>query len=198
MTIGGYPVLGYGQGIRHLQIDRYNGQTDVRIANLPCDYQGDLFSRVKQLIRDAPTFRLEQARPTLRVRFPDVIESAVEEQLYSLSFYKTNVVFQVEIKETDDNRLRFLTTLSYDVINRQREADFWYTEYDYDQTTGSVQEMKFNDVPFDPTAREFLSGRGISIPSPASSKSAGKGVFKSERVLSNHGSGALYELLSSH
>jgi 3',5'-cyclic AMP phosphodiesterase CpdA len=187
MTIGGYPVLGYGQGIRHLQIDRHNGHTDVRIANLPCDYQGDLVSRVKQLIHNAPIFTLEQVRPTPRVRFPDVIESAVEEQLYILGFYKANVVFQVEINEMDDNRLRFSTTLSYDVINRQREAAVWSTEYDYDRTTGSVQEVKFNDVAFDPMAREFLSGRGIRIPSRLQGSQRGKVLLRVEEFFQTTG-----------
>jgi 3',5'-cyclic AMP phosphodiesterase CpdA len=188
MTIGGYPVHGFGQGVRHLQIERSDDQTSVKIADLPCDWQGDLYTRVRELIDSATPYTLEHVHPIKRVGFPKQIEAAVEAQLYGRHFYKTEVVFNVEISEIENKRLQFITTLTYGVKNRSSGLKTWETEYEYDLTTGKVLEARFNEVPIDPGEREFRTGRGIKFPAALNENELGRAHLKVQELFPSQGS----------
>lgn len=164
MTVGGYPVGGSKQGIRHLHIEREDDRTLIRIADLPCDWLGDLRSEVHNQIRTAKTYVVQHSNPKRRWNFPRQIEVAVEAQIFERKFYKENVRFEVEISELEGDQLQFETILTYDVINLSPEPQEWRTEYTYTISTGTPLEIRFNSELFEPGDRGIQSGRGISAP----------------------------------
>jgi hypothetical protein len=86
------------------------------------------------------------------MRYPDLIENAVTNQLNSSRFYKENVVFRIEVKHSDGQSVDFETTLSYDVTNRSEDQNTWLAEYELnDPVAGRFIEVKINDLPEDIT-----------------------------------------------
>lgn len=62
MTVGGYPVQGFAQGIRHLQLDQDTDGITIHISDLPCNWRGDMHGKVRELIRKAHVERLKIAK----------------------------------------------------------------------------------------------------------------------------------------
>jgi 3',5'-cyclic AMP phosphodiesterase CpdA len=166
MTVGGYAVSGFIPSIRHIDFEQSDGILRVRIADLPCNFDGNIDSRVKLLIGEAheETIFLGAQRKRSLFPFPNRIESAAEDQLYGRSFYKTNVEFEIEVTEAEEkNCLVFESRMSYVVVNRTSLDQEWRTEYNFDRDHGSILEAEFNGDPYDPEQRDFQVGRGLSI-----------------------------------
>ena len=163
MTVGGYPVPGFGQGLRHLSVQRNDGDILIQVADVPCNRTGNIRGLVDQALKDAPRYTLQRIF-TRRRLFPAKIEKAVEGQLYERPFYKTDVKFDVEVTAIDAVGLCFDTKFSYTVVNRTSETEFWHVEYKYDRKTGSIQEACVNGKNYDPEQREFRIDRGLSVP----------------------------------
>lgn len=164
MTVGGYAVTGFIPSIRHLDFEQTDGVLKIRIADLPCNFDGDIHSRVRELVNEAPEEAVCLGLPRKRSLFPSRIESAAEDQLYGRSFYKTDVIFDVEVTEAEaPNSLYFESRMSYSVVNRTSVDQEWHTDYNFDRDSGSVLKAEFNGEPYDPEQRDFQAGRGISI-----------------------------------
>jgi 3',5'-cyclic AMP phosphodiesterase CpdA len=164
MTVGGYAVTGSTPSIRHLDFEQAEGVLSVRIADLPCNFDGDIFRRVRGLIENAREEKILLAPARNRSWFPARIESAAEDQLYGRPFFKENVIFDIEVSDAEKgDGLIFETRLSYTIVNRTSTDQEWRTEYNYDRDTGTILEAKFNDDLYDPEQREFQVGRGLSF-----------------------------------
>jgi hypothetical protein len=99
-----------------------------------------------------------------RLGYPSTIESAIDEQLYSLQFYKEQVLFQIEVTDRSSNELEFITELSYLVTNRTNERHHWKMQKKFKYETGEALEVRFNDKIIDPEILEYRYGRGIRAP----------------------------------
>jgi len=110
--------------------------------------------------------------------FPPQIEAAVTEQLYERPFYKTNVKFDVEVRQYDDHNLEFTTTASYDVVNRSNETRTWSAQYDYDVATSEVVECKINGAEFRVDNRDFHTMRGLVVPLTLAPRGQGSILFR--------------------
>jgi 3',5'-cyclic AMP phosphodiesterase CpdA len=53
MTVGGYSVTGFSPAIRHLELEQSDGDLRVRAADLPCSWDGDISTRVTELLEEA-------------------------------------------------------------------------------------------------------------------------------------------------
>ena len=165
MTVGGEPVRGFGQGIRHLEIDRDNGQLRVRVADLPCDFRGDIRLKVQDLIQHARDYVVYIDQPPRRITFPKNIENAVQHQIYQREFYRSNMVFDIHVKWKSPGTLLFTTTLSYNVTNRTDQLQTWHTRYAFHNHDGRILELHLGSREFDPEQPDFKDGRGLSISS---------------------------------
>jgi predicted phosphodiesterase len=163
LTVGGYPMPGSLQGLRHIHIRRQEQTLTVRVADIPCNQLGDLPTLVSDAINGSQTFTL---RPSFfrRNLFPSKIERAVDEQLYNQPFYKSDVQFEVEISNATSGKISFETTMSYGVVNRTSEEKEWRFEYKFDHTSGTVEEIRVNGKALNVQQRDFHTNRGISIP----------------------------------
>ena len=79
--------------------------------------------------------------------YPNAIEHAIRDQLHSLDFYKESVLFSILLAEVDNDWVRFVTELSYVVVNRTDSDKVWHLQYKFDRNTGRAQEIKFNEEP---------------------------------------------------
>jgi hypothetical protein len=59
------------------------------------------------------------------LRYPDRINSAIENQLLKSKFFKSNVIYTIKFEEIINPYLYVVSTLSYDVTNRTSEAQVW-------------------------------------------------------------------------
>lgn len=166
MTVGGYAVAGSNPSLRHLDLEQSDGILKVRIADLPCNFEGNIYEYTRRLIESAreETIHLGSSAKRTLFPFPNKIESAAEDQLYGRNFYKVDVVFEVEVSEAEgSDSLIFDSRLSYGVVNRTSSDQEWRTEYNFDREHGSIVEVTFNGEPYDPEQRDFQVGRGLSI-----------------------------------
>jgi hypothetical protein len=169
MTVGGYPVARFGPGVRHLEMEREGSQMIVRVADLPCDWVGDTSGQVQQLIERAHQERVDVAPRALRVGYPLGIEKAVDTQLYGRPFYKSNVLYDIEVSELPNGALCFTVVMSYSVVNRSDSIKTWRTRYSFNRPElGKVLEAKLNGKDVDLEQPEFKDGRGLAIPSDLS------------------------------
>jgi hypothetical protein len=175
MTVGGYPVARFGPGLRHIEMERAGNQMIVKVADLPCDWLGDTSGQVQELIETAHQERVDLAPRALRVGYPLGIENAVDSQMYSRPFYKTNVLYDIEVSELSKDSLCFTVVMSYVVVNRSESVQTWRTRYSFSRPElGKVVEAKFNGTDVDFTHPDFKDGRGLSFPSELSPR-GGKG-----------------------
>jgi hypothetical protein len=186
-TVGGYTVPGYGQAVRHLQIEKSDGVVQVRVADLPCVWRGDLLKEVRSAIDSASPHLLYEGPTRRRAVLPRAIESALDQQLYDRGFYKSAVLFDVSIEESEAG-LVFITELSYEVTNRTDEEKEWRLEYKFDQTRGTIDEARFDTQEFDPKQLDFLAGRGISIGVPLKPRTGGKALIRARELWPAEGS----------
>lgn len=185
MTVGGYAVTGYTPSIRHLSFEQSDGLLRVRVADLPCNYDGNIHDRASAIIREAQeqTISVGVPRKRVLVPFPASIELAAEDQLYGRDFYKKDVKFEIDVSDAEDSRdLVFETRMSYAVVNRTATDREWRTEYNYDRAHGVILEANVDDEPYDPEQRDFQVGRGLSI----------------RRMLAPHGVGKTYIHAKEH
>jgi 3',5'-cyclic AMP phosphodiesterase CpdA len=189
MTIGGFPVPGYYQGFRHIVIQRMPGITHFRIADIPCTGHGDICSTVaEQLSRAGQEQCIRDGGTNHRVAFPPAIERAVDEELYGLPFYKSDVVYHIQVSRAADRRLLFVTTLSYRVVNRSNNADWWYLDYRFKYETGTVRAIRFNDAAIDPRLNEIKAARGVRVAQRLEPGEEGRIFFEVDEYFEAHGS----------
>jgi len=168
-TVGGYTVPDFAPSIRHLEIEASDGELQVSTTNLPCNFEGDISSRVDELLekaREKPEAISVLAHGAVRARrtlFPKPIEAAVEDQLYSRNFYKSNVLFDVEARDDGANSLIFDTKMSYTVVNRTPFNQDWSADYKFDHDNGTIVEIRFGTEPYNPNEAEFHTARGLSV-----------------------------------
>jgi 3',5'-cyclic AMP phosphodiesterase CpdA len=168
-TVGGYTVPDFAPSIRHLEVEASDGELQVSTTNLPCNFEGDISTRVDELLENArekpesiPILANSAARAR-RTLFPKPIEAAVEDQLYSRNFYKSNVLFDVEAREDGAKSLIFDTKMSYTVVNRTPFNQDWSADYKFDHDNGTIVEIRFGIEPYDPREAEFHTARGLSV-----------------------------------
>lgn len=185
-TVGGYAVPGYLQAVRHVQIAKSDGVVQVRVADLPCVWRGDLVKEVRRTIDSATPQLLHEGPSRRRAVLPGAIESALDDQLYARGFYKSNVVFDVSVVESESG-LVFTTQLSYDVTNRTDEEKEWRLEYKFDQARGVILDARFNSQIFDPNQLDFRGGRGIGIGVPMQPRTQGRALIRAEEFWPSEG-----------
>jgi hypothetical protein len=96
--------------------------------------------------------------------YPSGIEGAIDQQLYSLSFYKQEVVFDIEVTACAREHVEFITELSYLVTNRTSERHHWQMQKKFKSETGEALEVRFNNHIIDHAGLENRYGRGIRAP----------------------------------
>jgi hypothetical protein len=185
--VGGYPAPGFAQGARWIGIDRRHQALEVKVVDVPCDWRGDIAAYVRESIAETKPLPIERRPRQTRVSFPGPIESAVENQLYERTFYKTDVKFDITVEESG-GRLRFLTKMSYGVVNRMGEPAEWWTEYNYDVATGRILKATFNDTVIDPSLPDARGGRGLSFPYQLGPREAGRAYVEVEELFDFEGS----------
>jgi hypothetical protein len=72
------------------------------------------------------------------MRYPDIIELAVANQLKSSRFYKSKVKFSIALLSSDERSIDFETIHSYEVVNRSEDPNTWIAEYELNDSNGSV------------------------------------------------------------
>ena len=162
-TVGGYAVPGFGQAVRHLDIERNEICCVVRVADIPCSRSGDLQKLVQQAKANASVYTVRNSHVERRL-FPVKIEQAVEQQLYDRSFFKTNVAFDVEVTQPSEDELTFETKFSYGVVNRTSDTRKWSVDYKYERGRGTIKEARIGGTTYPPEQLEFGTARGLSIP----------------------------------
>jgi len=99
-----------------------------------------------------------------RLGYPATIESAIDEQLYSLCFFKERVLFDILVNDCRHDELEFITELSYLVTNRTTEPHHWKMQKKFKYQSGKALEVRFNDNVIDPEILDYKYGRGINVP----------------------------------
>jgi 3',5'-cyclic AMP phosphodiesterase CpdA len=165
MTVGGYPVPGFGQGVRLIRLQRDDDNVHIRVADVPCNRAGNTQALIEGALKEAEKKEPFTLHPTFNQRhlFPAKVEKAVEKQLYGRAFYKTDTKFDVKVTAVEGS-LCFDTKFSYTVVNRTSEAREWRVEYKFDRQCGTVEEARVKGKNYDPEQQEFRMGRGLSIP----------------------------------
>jgi hypothetical protein len=95
--------------------------------------------------------------------YPPAIEQAVTEQLLLRPFYKSNVVFHIDVKPADHSAAHFKTELSYSVTNRTDIAHHWYVGKTFRFPT-TLREAFVNGIKRDTEGLDNRDARGLRIP----------------------------------
>lgn len=164
MTVGGGTVPGFGQGVRHIRLQRDDGNVKIRVADVPCNRAGNTQALIQLALKEGnkKPYTLQRTFEE-RQPFPARVEKAVEEQLYGRPFYKIDTKFEVEVTAVAGG-LSFDTKFSYSVVNRTNETKEWRVDYKYDRSSGTIKKARIKGKNYDPKQREFRVDRGISIP----------------------------------
>ncbi len=116
----------------------------------------------------------------LGLTYPARIEAAITKQLFSLDFYKEDVLFKIRAQDTDGSWVKFTTEMSYTVVNRTQSEKQWLMEYRFNKDSGVVKEARFNDEDIEFTDPQYDLGTGIHIPRLIQPGKSAKVYFKVE------------------
>jgi hypothetical protein len=116
----------------------------------------------------------------LGLTYPARIEAAITKQLFSLDFYKEDVVFKIRAQDTNGDWVKFTTEMSYTVINRTQSEKQWQMEYKFNRDSGAVKEARFNEEDIEVTEPQYNLGTGIHVPKLIQPGKSAKVYFKVE------------------
>jgi hypothetical protein len=95
--------------------------------------------------------------------YPPAINSALEAQLHSKHFYKSSVVFLLDIKELYPEAFDMITHLDYKVTNRTSAPHHWQMQKRI-REGGKALSVMYNGREVGSDALDFQYGRGLKIP----------------------------------
>lgn len=178
-TVGGQPVPGSFQGIRHIELRPQDSV--VRVANLHCNWHGTMGSQVREQIQSSDEYRLDRSPSRKRTYFPDNrIESAIQRQLYDCAFYKTDLVFEIQATEVQSREvppkpiLELTTELSYTLVNRTTSKCKCEIKFPCPSRFGEIVRAEFNGRIYDPDQRELWDQRGLCLHSELEAGKSGR------------------------
>ncbi len=96
--------------------------------------------------------------------YPSSIEESLTQQIYKCSFYREQVVYEVKVKEMDNDWVTFSTCLSYMITNRDLKPHKYDIGYIFKHDSGEVFEAIINNEKIDHARKDYKYGRGVRIP----------------------------------
>lgn len=113
------------QALEWLILRRHFGMTEKELTPKGC---------FREEVSNATMYAEENLCPRLPKEIGDVVISV----MYRTRFYKDNVVFKIEARESDGGDLQFVTTYSYTVTNCSWQDQEWTADYGCDLNVAEV------------------------------------------------------------